>query len=61
LLRFFFWILQLRSHFSYSSFMRIVRRKKPWGARRGEVMPRGMRWAEGLAPPLGCAEGGRNC
>lgn len=29
LLRFFFWILQIRSHFSYSSFMRIVRRKKP--------------------------------
>lgn len=33
LFRFFFWILQLRSHFSYSSFMRIVRRKKPCGTR----------------------------
>lgn len=30
LLRFFFWILQRRSHLSYSSFRRIVRRKKPW-------------------------------
>lgn len=29
LFRFFFWILQLRSHLSYTSFSRIVRRKKP--------------------------------
>lgn len=31
LLRFFFWILQRRSHLSYSSFRRMVLRKKPWG------------------------------
>ena len=30
LLRFFFWILQERSQRSYSSFIRTVRRKKPW-------------------------------
>lgn len=29
LLRFFFWILQRRSHLSYSSFRRMVRRKNP--------------------------------
>lgn len=34
LLRFFFWILQLRSHLSYTSFSRIVRRKKPCGSAR---------------------------
>lgn len=39
LFRFFFWILQLLSHFSYSSFMRIVRRKKPyieWDTEQGD-------------------------
>lgn len=30
LLRFFFWILHRRSHLSYSSFSRMVLRKKPW-------------------------------
>lgn len=42
LLRFFFWILQERVHRSYSSFIRTVRRKKPWeGNDNVQLIPTG--------------------
>lgn len=46
LLRFFFWILQRRSHLSYSSFRRIVRRKKPlkWGKKHRIRLPTMPKW-----------------
>lgn len=50
LLRFFFWILQLRSHLSYSSFSLMVLLKKPWWRQDDSNLHAKMQseWHEGI-------------